>query len=380
VSSIRVDTDTMPPKKKPSLKVNNRKQRRRQIAREKQVAEALAGAKAEQIEQTRTVPLRRETRNAARRKRRREADAASLEDTAVRYNYDLGLSYLLGEDFVGMGKTYCKDHTEAAHWFCKAAEKGHADAQWHLGMLYEYGNGVEKSLSTATTWYRKAAEKGHADAQCDLGFLYEYGNGVGKSLSTAATWYRKAALQGTSCASYLLAWLYEDGGEGWERNLNEAKEWFRKAVDQGDEDAQGRLEDVDRKDADGSYDYETGSNYETGDGVEKDVAEAALWYRKAAEKGHARASYCLAGLYEDGGEGLERDLNEAALWFRKAAEKGHANAQCDLGLLYKYGDGVEKDAAEAAFWYRKAALQGLSRARTALHGCTKTGVKDGKET
>jgi len=305
----------MPPKKKPSLKADNLKKRRRQIAREKHVAGALAGA---EVEQARTVSLRRETQ----KKRRREADAASLEDTAVRNNYVLGLSYFSGEDCVGMGETYCKDRTEADNWFCKAAEKGHADAQFFLGFLYENGDGVEKSLSTA------------------------------------ATWYRKAALQGLSHASYLLAWLYEDGGEGWERDLNEAKEWYRKAVDQGHEDAQGCLEDLGRKDADGSYDYETGLNYETGDGVEKDFAEAAFWFRKAAEKGHAYAQYFLAWLYKDGGEGLERDLNEAAFWFRKAAEKGHADAQYDLGFLYEYGEGLERDLNEAKKWYRKAADQG----------------------
>jgi len=104
----------------------------------KKVAGALAGA---EVEQARTVSLRRETQ----KKRRREADAASLEDTAVRNNYVLGLSYFSGEDCVGMGETYCKDRTEADNWFCKAAEKGHADAQFFLGFLYDYGDGVEKS-------------------------------------------------------------------------------------------------------------------------------------------------------------------------------------------------------------------------------------------
>src|SRR5438309_9048594 len=53
-------------------------------------------------------------------------------------------------------------------WYRKAAEQGHADAQFALGACYANGRGVGKDEVEAGKWYRKAAEQGHAEAQCRL--------------------------------------------------------------------------------------------------------------------------------------------------------------------------------------------------------------------
>ncbi|MFN8923757.1 MAG: tetratricopeptide repeat protein, partial [Sphingobacteriia bacterium] len=50
----------------------------------------------------------------------------------------------------------------------KAAEQGHANAQYNLGQLYEQGEGVEPSYDQAMHWYRLAAEQGHYTAQSRL--------------------------------------------------------------------------------------------------------------------------------------------------------------------------------------------------------------------
>ena len=107
---------------------------------------------------------------------------------------------------------------------------------------------------------------------------------------------------------------------------------------------------------------EAASDYHNGEGVPKDEAEAAKWYRKAAEKGLASAQHNL-GLCYDNGEGVPKDEAEAAKWYRKAAEQGYAEAQCDLGLCYHKGEGVPKDKRESVIWYWKAAEQGLAEAQ-----------------
>jgi TPR repeat protein len=88
--------------------------------------------------------------------------------------------------------------------------------------------------------------------------------------------------------------------------------------------------------------------------VPQDYAQAALWYRKAAEQGDADAQFDLGDLY-DTGRGVLRDYTQAALWYRKAAEQGDADAQDALGDLYNTGRGVPRDYAEAYFWYDLAA-------------------------
>ena len=111
--------------------------------------------------------------------------------------------------------------------------------------------------------------------------------------------------------------------------------------------------------------FNLGMCYANGYGVEKNLTEAANWYRKAAEQGYAAAQYNL-GLYYHNGYGVEKNLPEAVKWYRKAAEQGDAEAQYILGLCYYCGDGVEKNLAEAVKWFRKAAEQGYADAQKAL--------------
>jgi hypothetical protein len=63
------------------------------------------------------------------------------------------------------------------------------------------------------------------------------------------------------------------------------------------------------------------------------------------------------------GLGVAQDAHQAAIWYRKAAEHGHAGAQFNLGICYMNGAGVDEDEEEACLWIRKAAGQGLPEAR-----------------
>lgn len=96
-----------------------------------------------------------------------------------------------------------------------------------------------------------------------------------------------------------------------------------------------------------------GVMYKDGKGVPQDYAQAALWYRKAAEQGYHQAQYHLGLLY-DSGHGIPQDYLEAARWYRKAADQGDADAQSFLGFLYANGHGVPQDDTQALTWCRKA--------------------------
>ena len=127
----------------------------------------------------------------------------------------------------------------------------------------------------------------------------------------------------------------------WKTCQAEAAKWYRKAAEQGHREAQYRL----------------GWMLETGRGTEQD-AEAAFWYRKAAKKGHLEAMCALAGLYEVG-HGVRQSYKLALKWYLQAAvDYDYCDAQYHLGLLYQFGDGVEQSDAEAAKWFRAAAESG----------------------
>ena len=63
----------------------------------------------------------------------------------------------------------------------------------------------------------------------------------------------------------------------------------------------------------------------------------------------------LGLMYKDG-EGIAQNYAEAAKWFRKAADQNYDEAYCNLGLLYEEGKGVVKDVIEAVRCYRKSAM------------------------
>lgn len=71
-------------------------------------------------------------------------------------------------------------------------------------------------------------------------------------------------------------------------------------------------------------------------------------------------------MYEQGRGGLPKDYVKAMLWYKRAAEQGHADAQHNVGAAYAAGRGVPQDATQAAVWYRLAAQQGHALARAAL--------------
>src|SRR5262249_39385039 len=85
-----------------------------------------------------------------------------------------------------------------------------------------------------------------------------------------------------------------------------------------------------------------------------DAAEAAKWYRKAADSGLAKAQFRLGRLY-DLGQGVAEDPAQAIAWYRKAADQGYPRAQFSLGLLYYRGQGGTRDYVQAHQWYSLAA-------------------------
>jgi len=125
--------------------------------------------------------------------------------------------------------------------------------------------------------------------------------------------------------------------------------WFRKAAEQGHAFAQSNL----------------GVLYRDGRGVTQDFANAMIWFRKAADQGDAIAQYLLGDQYAKG-MGVPQNYAEAMIWFRKAAEQGHRVAKLYLGVIYAEGRGVMQDYVLAHMWFNLSAEQGEQKAVTAL--------------
>lgn len=75
-----------------------------------------------------------------------------------------------------------------------------------------------------------------------------------------------------------------------------------------------------------------------------------------AEQGYPLAE-CQVGYFYYDGLGVEKNLAKAVWWTRRAADHGDRDGQCNLAWFYEDGIGVERDMEQTAFWYRQAALQ-----------------------
>jgi len=205
--------------------------------------------------------------------------AATQGDAKAQFN--LGVMY-------STGRGVAQDNLEAIRWYTKAAEQGHVGAQFNLGVLYDRDEGIlqhdtdsfnqsDASLpakadkmtqeSEAVKWYQKAAEQGHALAQFNLGVMYSLGRGVPQDDAKAVQWYEKAAEQDDKDAQVNLGSLYAMG-QGVTQSDAEAIKWYCKAAVKGHTDAQ----------------YNLGMMYSVRHGVPQDNEKAVATYCRTSQQ------------------------------------------------------------------------------------------------
>ena len=194
----------------------------------------------------------------------------------------------------------------------RAAERSTPENQYTMGC-----NALRTlSGAGAAEWFRKAAEQGHMESQYNLGICYRDGiGGVREKTAEAVKWFRKAAEQGHSESQYLLGtWLFEKSAFN---DKDEAVKWLRKAAEQGNAGAQCNL---------GVIYYREKQNSRNSAITEQEIAEL---FRKAAEQGNANAQHNLSSCYEHG-FGVEQDSAKAHDWKRKADETERENMLKEL--------------------------------------------------
>ena len=266
------------------------------------------------------------------------------------------------------------DYSTALREFKPLSEAGDANAQFHIGVMYLNGFGVEKNDLHANEWFRRAGEQGHARSQYILGHWYS--RRPNRDEAESIKWFKMVAGQGDADAQYYLAELYSVGEY---KNYAEAFSWYSRAAEQGHVDSQVHLEGM----------------YAEGIGVEQNYVMAHMWANIAASHGSIAGSadrdmyeeelgsadvskaWAMAETwmakrggvladYEKGLEAFQReDYAEALKQFEPIAKRGNADAQRMVGLLYEDGLGVTKNFDEADKWYGLAAAQGFPQYRSA---------------
>lgn len=106
-----------------------------------------------------------------------------------------------------------------------------------LGFAYWHGEGTVADKHVAVHWFHKAAEQGHPDAQKHLGFAYDDGEGVAKDEREAYIWYSIASAGGWLFSHHILHFVGE-------RLLQSESE-----IVSAEKEAMKRLKEIDRSNA-----------------------------------------------------------------------------------------------------------------------------------
>lgn len=278
----------------------------------------------------------------------------------------------LGATYID-GKKMPLNLEEAKTWFLAAKAAGHPNAQEGLDLIAQRGQpgaagffaaGMaayqEKKFSDALAAWEKAAEAGHPDALFNLGVLYERGEGTAKDNAKALAWFERAAAKQAKNAEAAVRRVktnipFERGYAAYEaKRFEEAAAAWKEAAELG---SMGAM-------------YNLGVIHEKGEGVALNLPQAMTWFEKAAAGGHKDSEAAVARLkpklvawdiYSKGVAAEEETDFEAALpWFEQAAAAGNTSAMIALGRFHEEGLGVDENPHKAMEWYEKAAESGDS--------------------
>ena len=252
------------------------------------------------------------------------------------------------------GITKTVDRTLADKFLKEAADLGHADALFFLGMntvengeleqarVYadsaialgnetgkyilaeiseqEYLGDAEELYKAGFKALKEKVEQGDLHYSNVLGYAYRFGIGTEENIKQAIKVFTPSAEQGNAMSLGHLSELYLE-----QDKIEKAKPLMLKAAEKNNSKAQLNLSFID-----------------------DDTEKSLYWLNRAAENNEISAIMNLAYYYHD------KDIKKAASYYQKAADLDDDQAVVELSYLYENGEGVEKNDEKAVELLDKA--------------------------
>jgi TPR repeat protein len=197
----------------------------------------------------------------------------------------------------------------------KKLEKTLDEDNYKFGLFYK----EKKDYENQYYYFLKASKNNHIQSNFELGIMFLYGQYINKDIDKAIKYFKHAATYNCSCAYCFLAEIFYD------KNIEESIGYYKKAVKLNNNNACNNLATI----------YNNNEKY-------KNDKESFRLFELAAKDGHKFAQCNLANMYRKG-IGIGVDFKKAVYWYKKAADQNNLKAKYNLSMMYiNYGNDNNK--------------------------------------
>ena len=244
----------------------------------------------------------------------------TLADKFLKEAADLGHADALF--FLGMNAVDNGDLEQARAYADSAIELGNMAGKYILAEIseQEYFGDAEELYKAGFKVIKEKVEQGDLHYSNVLGYAYRFGIGTEENIKQAIKVFTPSAEQGNAMSLGHLSEIYLE-----QDKIEKAKPLMLKAAEKNNSKAQLNLSFID-----------------------DDTEKSLYWLNKAAENNEISAIMNLAYYYHD------KDIKKAASYYQKAADLDDDQAVVELSYLYENGEGVEKNDEKAVELLDKA--------------------------
>ena len=244
----------------------------------------------------------------------------TLADKFLKEAADLGHADALF--FLGMNAVDNGDLEQARAYADSAIELGNLAGKYILAEIseQEYLGDAEELYKAGFKALKEKVEQGDLHYSNVLGYAYRFGVGTEENIKQAIKVFTPSAEQGNAMSLGHLGEIYFEQGK-----VEDAKKFTLKSAEKNNSKAQLNLSFID-----------------------DDTEKSLYWLNRAAENNEISAIMNLAYYYHD------KDIKKAASYYQKAADLDDDQAVVELSYLYENGEGVEKNDEKAVELLDKA--------------------------
>ena len=244
----------------------------------------------------------------------------TLADKFLKEAADLGHADALF--FLGMNAVDNGDLEQARAYADSAIELGNMAGKYILAEIseQEYLGDAEELYKAGFKALKEKVEQGDLHYSNVLGYAYRFGIGTKRDIEQAIKVFTPSAEQGNAMSLGHLGEIYFEQGK-----VEDSKKFTLKSAEKNNSKAQLNLSFID-----------------------DDTEKSLYWLNKAAENNEISAIMNLAYYYHD------KDIKKAASYYQKAADLDDDQAVVELNYLYENGEGVEKNDEKAVELLDKA--------------------------